>query len=42
MDVLQPSINWEASSLAEEWDRFQEHAQLMFAGPLAGKTEKAL
>ena len=40
MDVLQPSINWEVNSLSEEWDRFEEHAKLMFAGPLSGKTEK--
>jgi len=38
MDVLQPSVNWEQSSLADEWDHFQEPAQLMFAG----KTEKDL
>jgi len=42
MDVLQPSINWEPSFLAEERDHFQEPVQLMFAGPLAGKAEKAL
>ena len=40
MDVLQPSINWEVNSLSEEWDRFEEHAKLMFAGPLSGKTVK--
>ena len=29
-----PAFNWEASNLEEEWKNFEEHAKLMFMGPL--------
>ncbi|XP_065568928.1 uncharacterized protein LOC136032586 [Artemia franciscana] len=41
MEVQQPSINWDATSLADEWNRFEQHARLMLIGPLAEKTEKS-
>lgn len=29
-----PTINWTSANLAEEWNRFEDHANLMFMGPL--------
>ena len=29
-----PSINWSSKNLNEEWKRFEQHANLMFQGPL--------
>ncbi|KAK7098294.1 hypothetical protein V1264_002626 [Littorina saxatilis] len=29
-----PTINWQATNLNEEWKNFKDHAQLMFKGPL--------
>ena len=38
-----PTMNWSARNLSEEWRRFEQHAQLMFAGPLkkTGEDERA-
>ena len=38
-----PTMNWSARNLSEEWRRFEQHAQLMFAGPLkkTGGDERA-
>ena len=38
--VTPPAINWESENLDEEWSKFEEHARLMFLGPLSGKSEK--
>ena len=32
-----PAIKWEASNLEEDWKNFEEHAKLMFMGPLKKK-----
>ena len=42
MEIQQPTINWDAGSLAEEWSRFKQHVQLMFIGLLAEKTENSM
>lgn len=34
-----PSMNWSAPNLHTEWKRFQQHAELMFQGPLNKQTE---
>ena len=34
---LNLAINWEASNLEEEGKNFEEHAKLMFMGPLKKK-----
>ena len=38
-----PTMNWTVSNLAEEWNRFEDHANLMFMGPLkqANDEERA-
>ena len=36
-----PSMNWNASDLNKEWNRFKQHCQFTFRGPLSDKTEKA-
>ena len=38
--VPPPSINWEATNLPDEWDKFQNHVELIFSGPLKGKNEE--
>ena len=42
-NVTNPTLNWKATSLNEEWKKFQQHCELMFAGPLkkATKEERA-
>lgn len=35
---LNPSMNWSATNLAAEWIKFEEHAKLMFLGPLKRAT----
>ncbi len=32
-------MNWEATNLPETWKKFKQHVELMFSGPLKGKTE---
>ncbi len=34
-----PTMNWEATNLPEAWRKFQQHAELMFSGPLKKKGE---
>ena len=38
-----PKLNWENKNLSEEWRKFEEHAELMFIGPLkrASSQEQA-
>ena len=38
--VTPPAINWESENLDEEWSKFEEHARLMFLGPLSGNSQK--
>ena len=38
--VPAPSMNWDSPNLPEAWRRFKQHAELMFSGPLRGKTEE--
>ena len=33
-------MDWTSDNLKEAWTRFNNHAKLMFQGPLSGKTEK--
>lgn len=35
-----PRMDWDSPNLPEAWRRFQQHAELMFAGPLCDKNEK--
>ena len=37
--ITNPSIDWKAKNLTEEWRKFQQHCELMFNGPLK-KTSK--
>ncbi|KAK7096845.1 hypothetical protein V1264_003892 [Littorina saxatilis] len=34
-----PNINWDSRNLQEEWRKFKQHAELMFAGPLHKSAE---
>lgn len=34
-----PTMEWDSTNLPEAWTRFQQHAALMFEGPLADKSE---
>ena len=38
MDAETPRIYWSLDNLESEWMKFENHAKLMFIGPLAGKT----
>jgi len=40
MDIQQYSINWDSTSVPEEWNQFEQNGQFMFAESLFGKTEK--
>ena len=33
-------MNWDASNLAEEWQKFKLHVELIFKGPLKSKSEE--
>ena len=35
-----PTLDWDSTNLPEAWGRFRQHVELMFEGPLAGKTEE--
>ena len=35
-----PVMNWDASNLPEEWQKFKLHVELIFSGPLNSKTEE--
>ena len=35
-----PRINWAASDLSKEWERFYQHCEFTFGGPLSKCTEK--
>ena len=35
-----PSINWESKNLRDEWRQFEQHAKLMFKGPLKKTSEE--
>ena len=35
-----PSIKWNSKNLSEDWKRFEEHAKLMFQGPLTKAKEE--
>jgi len=39
-NVQHPVINWTSANLQTEWKRFQQHAELMFQGPLHSHTEE--
>ena len=34
-----PSINWSSPNLKSEWRKFKRHCELMFSGPLSGKSD---
>ena len=34
-----PVMNWKASNLPEQWEKFQLHVELIFSGPLKNKNE---
>ena len=34
-----PKMNWAAADLPREWQRFVNHCDFTFKGPLSGKTE---
>lgn len=34
-----PSINWSSPNLKSEWRKFKRHCELMFSGPLNGKSD---
>ena len=36
-----PSINWSSPNLKSEWRKFKRHCELMFSGPLSGKSDAA-
>ena len=36
----QPCMSWDSPNLPEQWEKFEQHARLVFAGPLADKEEK--
>ena len=36
-----PSMNWSARNLNEEWHKFEQHAKLMFKGPLRAIDEES-
>ena len=35
-----PVVNWDASSLPEEWQKFKLYVELILSGPLNSKTEE--
>ena len=35
-----PSINWDSKNLRDEWRNFEQHARLMFKGPLKKTSEE--
>jgi hypothetical protein len=35
-----PSMNWESPALTETWDKFKQHCNLMFDGPLSEKNQR--
>ena len=37
--VETPKMEWSGENLRENWRRFKQHAELMFTGPLKGRTE---
>ena len=37
---MNPTIDWKAKNLTEEWRRFQQHSELMFSGPLKKLTKE--
>ena len=36
-----PVMNWDASNLPEEWQKFKFHVELIFSGPLKTKRRKS-
>ena len=36
-----PSINWSSLNLKSEWRKFKRHCELMFSGPLSGKSGRS-
>jgi len=38
--IPHPRINWDSTSLPDEWDKFQHHVELIFSGPLKAKSEE--
>ena len=38
--LLPPVMNWDASNLPEEWQKFKLHVELIFSGPLKSETEE--
>ena len=34
-----PTIDWSSPNLKAAWKRFKQHCELMFSGPLSGKSE---
>ena len=38
--VPQPRMDWESGNIPEAWKKFKQHLQLMFKGPLKGKSEE--
>ena len=35
-----PNMNWAAADLSKEWERFYQHCEFTFGGPLSKRTEK--
>lgn len=38
--IPQPQMNWGSTNLPDEWQKFEEHATLIFYGPLLEKREE--
>lgn len=35
-----PVMNWKSSNLPEQWEKFKDHVELIFTGPLKDKSEE--
>ena len=38
--IKPPAMAWDATNLPEQWEKFKRHVELMFTGPLKGKSEE--
>ena len=37
--VQPPTMDWDSGNIPESWTKFKQHMELMFKGPLKGKSE---
>jgi hypothetical protein len=37
--IPQPVMDWESTNLPEAWRKFEQHAHVIFSGPLESKKE---